>query len=137
MGREILIRCGTDLPLSETTKKIERLLNVKCETHSTSYGESFLFSCMGLDGAIYYDPIESDVADLRLKGFGTVVNLGFYADPLGKAYEEFDALLYIALFVAGIIARALNWACFICTEEDNVLDEVSLHRGNGTDKIGS
>jgi len=126
MARQILIRCNTDLTLSQATEKIERLLNVKCELRNTSYGDSFVFSCMGLDGAIYCAPIEAHVEDRRLESFSTVIDVGLYASPLGKAHDEFDALHNIALFIAGIVARHLEWPSFICSEENNVMDEVSL-----------
>jgi hypothetical protein len=49
------------------------------------------------------------------------VDVGLYANPVGKAHDEFDVLYNIALFVAGIIVRYLEWRCYVVVTEKPAL----------------
>jgi len=126
MGRQLLIRCNVaDISLAQAIAKVEDLLNVKCAPSETFFGTSHLFSCMGLDGALYLSPVGSSKGDRRLEGFDFVIDLGLYAIPVGKTYEDIDILHCIALFVAGIIARHLRWTAIVCTDDNHVIETLS------------
>lgn len=125
MSRHLLIRCKCEGPVEQVQEALRRILNVQVRRQETPVGESFLFSSMGIDGAIYESIVGDYVKDRRLFDHSFVLDVSLYATLTGRMYSEVDSLHEIALFLASFITSKLGWPTFVCTEEHVVMDEVN------------